>query len=52
MLSFFPRDVLDEILDLIESVSEGFFLPTLASFADRIETVSSSKGVLEHGLLS
>ena len=24
MLSFFPRDVLDEILILIESVSEGF----------------------------
>ena len=24
MLSFFPRDVLDEILDLIESVSGGF----------------------------
>ena len=24
MLSFFPRDVLDEILNLIESVSEGF----------------------------
>ena len=24
MLSFFPRDVLDEILYLIESVSEGF----------------------------
>ena len=24
MLSFFPRHVLDEILDLIESVSEGF----------------------------
>ena len=24
MLSIFPRDVLDEILDLIESVSEGF----------------------------
>ena len=24
MLSFFPRDVLDEILGLIESVSEGF----------------------------
>ena len=23
MLSFFPRDVLGEILDLIESVSEG-----------------------------
>ena len=28
MLSFFPRDVLDEILNLIESVSE-VFLPTL-----------------------
>ena len=28
MLSFFPLDVLDEICDLIESVSEGF-LPTL-----------------------
>ena len=24
MLFFFPRDVLDEILNLIESVSEGF----------------------------
>ena len=24
MLSFFPRDVLDEILNLTESVSEGF----------------------------
>ena len=24
MLSFFPREVLDEILKLIESVSEGF----------------------------
>ena len=24
MLSFFPRDVMDEILDLIESASEGF----------------------------
>ena len=28
VLSFFPLDVLDEIWDLIESVSEGF-LPTL-----------------------
>ena len=24
MLSFFPRDVMDKILDLIESVSDGF----------------------------
>ena len=30
MLSFFPRDVYDEILDLIESVSEGF--PTYSLF--------------------
>ena len=30
VLSFFPLDVLDEIWDLIESVSEGF-LPTLTS---------------------
>ena len=27
MLSFFPRDALDKILNLIESVSDGF-LPT------------------------
>ena len=32
MLSFFPRDVLDEILDLIQSVSEGF--PTYSSYAN------------------
>ena len=31
MLSFFPQDVLDDILNLIESVSEGF--PTYSSFA-------------------
>ena len=31
VLSFFPRDVLDEILNLIESVSEDF-LTTLALF--------------------
>ena len=30
MLSFFPQDVLDEILNLIESVSEGF--PTYSHF--------------------
>ena len=33
MLSFFPGDVLDEILNLIESVSEGF-LPTLDVYMD------------------
>ena len=31
VLSFFPRDVLDEILNLIESVSEGF--PSYSSIA-------------------
>ena len=30
MLSFFPRDVLDQILNFIESVSE-VFLPTLVT---------------------
>ena len=30
VLSFFPRDVLDEILNLIESVSEDF--PSYSSF--------------------
>ena len=29
MLSFFPLDVLDEIWDLIESVSEGFLTYSL-----------------------
>ena len=29
MLSFFPRNVFDEIRDLIESVSEGFPIFTL-----------------------
>ena len=43
VLSIFPRDVLDEILNLIESVSWGVcvcvggggFLPTLAAFSQR-----------------
>ena len=34
VLSFFPRDVLDEILNLIESVSEDF-LTTLNISASR-----------------
>ena len=45
VLSFFPRDVLDEILNLIESVSEGFpsyscstFLaPILQSILSRLD---------------
>ena len=35
VLSFFPRDVLDEILNLIESVSEGF--PSYSSLKAIIE---------------
>ena len=31
MLSFFPLDVLDEIWDLIESVSEGFLTYLLSA---------------------
>ena len=33
MLSFFPRDVMDEIWDLIESVSKGF-LPYICKIHD------------------
>ena len=39
MLSFSPRDVLDEIWDLIESVSEGF--PTYSYISDLPENVQS-----------
>ena len=35
MLSFFPRGVLDEILNLIESVSEEF--PSYSSFAPEFQ---------------
>ena len=34
VLSFFPRDALDEIVNLIESVSEGF-LPILTNKTKR-----------------
>ena len=34
VLSFFPRDVLDEILNLIGSVSEGF--PSYSSYLSHI----------------
>ena len=38
VLSFFPRDVLDEILNLIESVSEDF-LPTLKGLAEEVFSI-------------
>ena len=40
MLPFFPRDVLDEILNLIESVSEGF--PTYSSVSDALALFNCS----------
>ena len=57
MLSFFPRDVLDEILNLIESVSEDF--PSYSYFsiggititnlriADDIESLAEEEQDLE-----
>ena len=36
VLSFFPRDVLDEILNLIGSVSEGFPSYSFSSLSDHI----------------
>ena len=37
MLSFFPRDVLGGILDLLESVSEGF--PTYSKYNVALKTL-------------
>ena len=37
VLSFFPRDVLDEILKLIESVSEDF--PSYSMLYERVDDV-------------
>ena len=42
MLSFFPLDVLDEIWDLIESVSEGFLTYSFSGPANQ----SRKKAVL------
>ena len=46
VLSFFPLDVLDEIWDVIESVSEGFlsysFLPTRLCFHCKLAKTSQA----------
>ena len=42
VLSFFPRDVLDEILNLIESVSEDF--PSYSSVSDVLALFNCSSG--------
>ena len=56
MLSFFPRDVLDEILNLIESVSEGFpsystlkqiFAPTGANNFLRVDLIMRWKAKMK-----
>ena len=41
VLSFFPLDVLDEIWDLIESVSEGFLTNTFS--AEKTDKILISK---------
>ena len=41
VLSFFPRDVLDEILNLIESVSEDF--PSYSSIAHGFSLSTSDR---------
>ena len=45
VLSFFPLDVLDEIWDLIESVSEGFFYLLLNAGLGQLSTVKVSLSV-------
>ena len=46
VLSFFPLDVLDEIWDLIESVSEGFLTYTCARYG----TVSGKPSLVDRML--
>ena len=41
VLSFFPRDVLDEILNLIESVSEDFLTTLLFRFSQNDREMES-----------
>ena len=54
VLSFFPRDVLDEILNLIESVSEDF--PSYSSRTGRFKaqslTQTSKEKMIKHFLLN
>ena len=50
MLSFFPRDVSDEILDLIESVSRVF--PTYSSWVPDKSHYLSGSNHMPHGFAS
>ena len=46
MLSFFPLDVLDDIWDLIESVSEGFLIYSFKYRESIINTIFRTKRCL------
>ena len=45
MLSSIPRDVLDEIWDLIESVSEGFLPTLIQKLATNCHTIFSKSSI-------
>ena len=51
VLSFFPLDVLDEIWDLIESVSEGFLTYSLKIFNSRTNCLMALKLDMLHWVL-
>ena len=48
VLSFFPRDVLDEILNLIESVSEDF--PSYSCVWEKVKIIYFLKTIAALGL--
>ena len=48
VLSFFPRNVLDEILDLIEIVSE-IFLPSLARQIKQLFSLYQNRSFMSEG---
>ena len=50
MLSFFPRDVLDETLNLIESVSEGFPSYSCVRRPERLPVCFGMRLVDGHGV--
>ena len=49
---FFPRDVLDEILDLIESVSEGFPTYSLTKSNPRSNSQQQKRREHTHQLIN
>ena len=52
VLSFFPLDVLDEIWDLIESVSEGFLTYSPREHLNELWEFTKIVLILSHGQLS